>query len=72
MSFIKAPTVGTLQTLPACEPDDYADTAGKASGFSLHAGVAARADECKKLERLSDGGPAVISAARRFRKGACR
>ena len=23
----KAPTVGTLQTLPACEPDDYADTA---------------------------------------------
>jgi hypothetical protein len=27
--------VFTLQTLPACEPDDYADTAGKASGFSL-------------------------------------
>ena len=35
----KAPTVGTLQTLPACEPDDYADSAGNASGFSLHAGV---------------------------------
>jgi hypothetical protein len=51
--------VFTLQTLPACEPDDYADTAGKASGFSLHAGVAARTDERKKLERLSDGGPAV-------------
>jgi hypothetical protein len=54
----KAPTVGTLQTLqtlqtlPACESDDYADTAGKVSGFSLHAGVAARADERKKLERL--------------------
>jgi len=30
----KAPTVGTLQTLPACEPDDYADSAGKVSGFS--------------------------------------
>ena len=44
--------VFTLQTLPACEPDDYADTAGKASGFSLHAGVAARSDERKKLERL--------------------
>ena len=44
--------VFTLQTLPACEPDDYADTAGKVSGFSLHAGVAARADERKKLERL--------------------
>ena len=42
----------TLQTLPACEPDDYADTAGKVSGFSLHAGVAARSDERKKLERL--------------------
>ena len=48
----KAPTVGTLQTLPACEPDDYADSAGKISGFSLHAGVAARADERKKLERF--------------------
>ena len=33
--------VFTLQTLPTCEPDDYADTAGKVSGFSLHAGVAA-------------------------------
>ena len=44
--------VFTLQTLPACEPDDYTDTAGKISGFSLHAGVAARADERKKLERL--------------------
>jgi hypothetical protein len=51
-----APQVGrkvfTLQTLPVCEPDDYADTAGKISGFSLHAGVAARSDERKKLERL--------------------
>jgi hypothetical protein len=44
--------VFTLQTLPACEPDEFADTAGKVSGFSLHAGVAARADERKKLERL--------------------
>ncbi len=44
--------VFTLQTLPACEPDDYTDTAGKISGFSLHAGVAAKADERKKLERL--------------------
>jgi len=26
--------VFTLQTLPACEPDDYTDTAGKVSGFS--------------------------------------
>ena len=33
-------------------PDDYADTAGKVSGFSLHAGVAARSDEREKLERL--------------------
>ena len=44
--------VFTLRTLSACEPDDYADTAGKVSGFFLHAGVAARSDECKKLERL--------------------
>ncbi len=44
--------VFSLQTLPACEPDGYADSAGKVSGFSLHAGVSARADERKKLERL--------------------
>jgi len=43
----------TLQTLPACEPEEaFADTVGKVAGFSLHAGVAARADERKKLERL--------------------
>ena len=44
--------VFTLQTLPACEPDEYTDSAGKVFGFSLHAGVAARSDERKKLERL--------------------
>ena len=60
--------VFTLQTLPACEPDDYADTAGKVSGFSLHAGVAARSDERKKLEGLSDGGPAVTSVGQPLRK----
>ena len=60
--------VFTLQTLPACEPDDYADSAGNVSGFSLHAGVAARSDERKKLERLSEGGPAVTSVVLRFRK----
>ena len=64
--------VFTLQTLPACEPDDYADTAGKASGFSLHAGVAARSDERKKLERLSEGGPDDTSAVLRFRKSGFR
>ena len=41
----------TLQTLPACyEPFD--DGVGKVAGFSLHAGVAARAQERRKLERL--------------------
>ena len=43
--------VFTLQTLPDCnEPFD--DQVGKVAGFSLHAGVAARAHERKKLERL--------------------
>jgi hypothetical protein len=43
--------VFTLQTLPASgEPFD--DGIGQVAGFSLHAGVAARADERKKLERL--------------------
>ena len=45
--------VFTLQTLSACEPEDqFGDTVGKVAGFSLHAGVAARAHERKKLERL--------------------
>ena len=35
---------------PAMEPFD--DAVGKVAGFSLHAGVAAKADERKKLERL--------------------
>jgi hypothetical protein len=60
--------VFTLQTLPACDPDDYVDTAGKVSGFSLLAGVAARSDERKKLERLSEGGPAVTSVGQPLRK----
>ncbi len=40
-----------LQTLPACD-EPFDDGVGKVAGFSLHAGVAARADERKKLERL--------------------
>lgn len=43
--------VFTLQTLPACD-EPFEDRVGKAAGFSLHAGVAARADERQKLERL--------------------
>ncbi len=43
--------VFTLQTLPGRdEPLD--DGVGKVAGFSLHAGVAARADQRQKLERL--------------------
>ena len=41
------------QTLPAGDSEEtFTDTVGKVAGFSLHAGVAARADERKKLERL--------------------
>ena len=46
--------VFTLQTLPDCRPDHpLVDTLGKVAGFSLHAGVATRANEREKLERLS-------------------
>ena len=38
----------TLQTLPACD-EPFDDGLSKLAGFSLHAGVAARADERKKL-----------------------
>jgi hypothetical protein len=42
----------TLRMLPACDPDDqFGDTVGKVAGFSLHAGVAARANERQKLKR---------------------
>jgi len=76
--------VFTLQTWPACKPDDYTDTASKISGFSLHAGVAVRADERKKLERLCryialQGcrvlrrlGIIAPAAVRRFRKSGFR
>jgi len=43
--------VFTLQTLSANE-EPFDDGVGKVAGFSLHAGVAARSDERKKLERL--------------------
>ncbi len=43
--------VFTLQTLPACD-EPFDGRAGKVAGFSLHAGVAASANERKKLERL--------------------
>jgi hypothetical protein len=42
--------VFTLQTLPACD-EPFDDGVGKVAGFSLHAGVAARAER-KKLEHL--------------------
>ena len=36
--------VFTLQTLPAIDPDhDFTDTPGEVAGFSLHAGVEAKA-----------------------------
>lgn len=43
--------VFTLQTLPVNE-DRTCNEAGKVAGFSLHAGVAARADQRDKPERL--------------------
>jgi hypothetical protein len=37
--------VFTLQTLSACDSENqFGDTVGKVAGFSLHAGVAARAE----------------------------
>ena len=43
--------VFTLQTLPASE-EPFDDPVGKVAGFSLHAGVAAKAHQRQKLERL--------------------
>lgn len=45
--------VFTLQTMPACDLDEqFGNTAGNVAGFSLHAGVATKAHQRKKLERL--------------------
>jgi len=42
-----------LQTLPASDLDEQFDNAaGNVAGFSLHAGVATKAHQRKKLERL--------------------
>ena len=43
--------VFTLQTLPASE-EPFDDPVGQVAGFSLHAGVAAKAHQRQKLERL--------------------
>jgi hypothetical protein len=43
--------VFTLQTLPAWD-DSFGEEVGKVADFSLHVGVAAKAHERKKLERL--------------------
>ena len=43
--------VFTLQTLPGVE-EPCSGRAGQAAGFSLHAGVAAQAQQREKLERL--------------------
>jgi hypothetical protein len=43
--------VFTLQTLPSCN-EPFGERVGKVVGLSPHAGVAARADERQKLERL--------------------
>jgi ribosomal protein S27E len=45
--------VFTLQTIPSWEDDDFgSNQVGKIAGFSLHAGVATKTRERKKLERL--------------------
>lgn len=44
--------VFTLQTLPGEPEDQFGDTPGLVAGFSLHAGVAAKAHQRDKLERL--------------------
>ena len=41
--------VFTLQTMPPSDPEEWV---GKVGGFSLHAGVATKAHERKKLERI--------------------
>jgi hypothetical protein len=48
----KGHKVFTLQTLPA-SPDEPRREVAEASGFSLHAGIAAKASQREKLEHLA-------------------
>jgi len=77
--------VFTLQTLPACDPeDDFTESVCKVAGFSLHAGVAVKAHQRKQLERLCryialQGcrvlrrlGTIASAQGRRYRRNACR
>lgn len=57
--------VFTVQTLPACD-EPFDDGVGKVAGFSLHAGVAARADQ-----RRGSSGCEGISVAQPSPKSAC-
>ena len=58
----------TLQTIPAWEEDDYGtDQLGRIGGFSLHAGVAVKTRERKKLERICLGGPVGIFPVPHYR-----
>ena len=44
--------VMTLQTIPDCGDDPFTTRVGNVAGFSLHAGVATKAHDRAKLERL--------------------
>ena len=57
----------TLQTLPA-EPDAPRPEVAESSGFSLHAGIAAKASQRDKIERL----PQIPGTARKKVAGANR
>lgn len=67
---LKAPTLGTLQTLPDLESDNsYSNSVGEAAGFSLHAGVVARANERDTKSRRPQAswhGCVVISQGRHY------
>ncbi len=49
---LKAPTLGTLQTLPDESDSLSSSSVAETAGFSLHAGVATKANDRVKLERL--------------------
>ena len=53
LTYIPVGEVFTLQTLPDCQLDNpFSSSVGEVAGFSLHAGVATKANERAKLERL--------------------
>ncbi|MBS1270793.1 MAG: hypothetical protein MAG794_01761 [Gammaproteobacteria bacterium] len=57
----------TLQTVPARQEDSNHSSLAKTAGFSLHAGIAAKAHQRRKIDRLLHHAETIVIEGRSFR-----